>query len=333
MNLNSKKIGISGGSGFLGRRIVDELQKKGAEVVAPRSSEYNFTLEKDTERFFVSHNLDMFVHSAALYGGLGINEKMPAHIFNYNMQMLLNIFKHSINYSLGSEGKGIPRIEKMISISSACGYPSKWGDNMREEFLWEGELDKSVLNYGMVKKLMETLGHVYRNQHELHSITLPLATLYGENDTFNPFRSHVPAALIRKFVEAEQKKEPFVNLWGTPDSVREFMYVGDAAKGIVLAIEKFDGIDNVGYSSKYTLNIGSGEGITIDYLATTIKDIIGYKGDIIYNGKSPGQKSKALVVERMEKVLNWHPQTSLRDGLEKTINWYVKNKEKADEKF
>jgi len=204
-----------------------------------------------------------------------------------------------------------------------------WG----EELMWDGPVDKSVRNYGIIKKLMETSGHVYRDQFGLNTINLQLATLYGEHDTFNPDRSHVPAALIKKFVEAKQNEELFVELWGVPDTIREFMYVGDCARGIVKALEDFEGVQKVEDQSKYTLNIGSGEGITIDFLAKTIAEIAEYEGELRYNGKSGGQKAKALVVDRMKDVLNWTPETSLEDGLRKTIEWYVKNKKEADKRF
>ncbi len=328
MELKSKKIAISGGSGFLGNRIVKELEKKGAYVITPGSKDYDFRFEADSQTFFKENSPDVFIHSAALYGGLGINESIPAEIFDYNMKMMLNVFKAAIDWD-----KSIPRIEKMVAIGSACGYPSKLGTNMKEELMWDGAVDKSVRNYGIVKKLMETTGHVYRDQFGLNSINLQLATLYGENDTFNPERSHVPAALIRKFVEAKQENKSFIELWGVPDTVREFMYVGDTAEGIVKAIESFDEVKSCNDQSKYTLNIGTGKGITIDTLATTIKEIVGYKGKLKYNGKSAGQEEKALVVDRMKNELRWFPQTSLRDGLEKTIEWYVENKEKADKRF
>lgn len=329
MEIKNKKIAISGGSGFLGRRIVDELKLKGANVITPRSSEYNFTDLNSTKEFFKKYEPEVFIHSAALYGGLGINETRPAEIYDYNMRMALNVFNASVDW-----GSGKPKLEKMVAIGSACGYPSQLGTDMREESMWDGPVDKSVRNYGTIKKLMETICHVYRDQFKLNSINLQLATLYGENDTFNPERSHVPAALIRKFTEAKQDKKPYVELWGVPDSVREFMYVGDAAKAIVMSLENFNGLEGCNDQSKYTLNIGTGRGgMTIDLLANAIKDIVGYDGEIRYNGKSPGQKEKALVVDRMEKVLNWYPSTSLEEGMKKTIEWYVANKEEADKRF
>jgi len=328
MELNNKVVGISGGTGFLGSQIVKALQKKGAVVLTPRSKEYDFTKEEDAEKFFSENKMDAFIHSAALYGGLGINEAMPADIYDYNMRMALNIYKASVDHKTGK-----PRIKKIIGIGSACGYPSALGTNMREELMWEGPLDASVRNYGTIKKLMETIGHVYRDQYGLHAINLQLATLYGRGDTFNPQRSHVPAALIRKFVEAKEKGSAFVDLWGVPDTVREFMYVEDCAEGIVRALEIFDGVEGINDQSKYTLNIGTGEGITINELATTIGDIVGYGGELRYNGKSSGQKEKALEVSRMKKVLGWQPPTSLKDGMRKTIEWYLENKKSADERF
>jgi len=327
MNLKNKKVGISGGGGFLGSMIVKELEKKGAEVIAPRKKDFDFTKLEDAQKFFKDYSPQIFVHSAALYGGLKINEKMPAEIYDYNMRMAINIFKASVDWVTGK-----PRLEKMVAIGSGCGYPGALKD-MREEKMWDGPVDKSVRNYGTIKKLMETIGHVYRDQFGLNSINLQFNTLYGEGDTFRPERSHVPSAFIKKFVEAKHNKASFIEHWGIPDTVREFMYVGDAAEGIVKAIENFGGDPESSDQSKYTLNIGTGKGITIDELSETIKTIVGYKGEIRYNGTSPGQKEKILVVDRMKRVLNWSPSTSLEEGMKRTIKWYIENKKSADERI
>jgi len=328
MDLRNKKIGISGGHGFVGSRIVKELQKKGAYIIAPRSSEFDFRSEKETQNFFKQYSPEIFIHSAALYGGLKINETIPAEIYDYNMRMALNIFKASVNWETGK-----PRLKKMVAIGSGCGYPGKLGTDMKEEKMWDGPVDKSVRNYGTIKKLMETIGHVYRDQFGLNSINLQLAMLYGEGDTFRPERSHVPAAFVRKFVEAKQNNSPFVEHRGFPDYVREIMYVGDCVEGIVKATEIFEGDPKSSDQSKYTLNIGTGQGITIDELSETVRKIVGYEGEIKYNGTSPGQKEKVLVVDRMKRVLNWYPPTSLEEGMKKTIDWYVTNKEEADKRF
>ncbi|MAE49321.1 epimerase [Candidatus Pacearchaeota archaeon] len=327
MDLYHKTVIITGGAGFLGKRIVQELQDQGAKVLIPRKSQVDFTNFDQTKTFINTHPADIIIHSAALYGGLGINERMPAEIYDINTRMLLNLFKASIDEN------GKPKFEKFVTIGSACAYPSILGTNMSEEKMWDGPVDKSVQNYGEVKKAMETLGHVYRNQYGLKSIHLPLATMYGEGDTFNPDRSHVPAAMIRRFVEAVQSNKTEEELWGVPDTVREFMYVGDAAQGIVKAIKEFDGDPNTEDQSKYTLNIGTGKGTTIDELAKTAAQLAGYQGTISYNGRSPGQKEKALNVQRIQKLLNWTTPTSLQDGLQKTITWYQANKEHADQRF
>jgi GDP-L-fucose synthase len=325
MELKGKIVGICGGSGFLGKQIVKKLEERGAVVLAPRSNEYDFRKEEDAERFFSDNKMDAFIHSGAIYGGLGINERMPADIYDINMRMALNAFKAAIDSETET-----PRVEKMIAIGSACGYPSALGTDMREELMWNGPIDKSVRNYGTIKKLMETIGHVYRDQYGLNAINLQLATLYGEEDTFNPERSHVPAALMRKFVEAKDRNESSVELWGVPDTVREFMYVKDCAEGIVRALESFKGDPETDNQSKYTLNLGTGDAVTIDELATTIKELVGFKGELEYNGKSPGQKEKALEVSRMKRVLGWKPPTTLKEGLKKALGWYIPNKDAAD---
>ncbi|MEM3091171.1 MAG: NAD-dependent epimerase/dehydratase family protein [Candidatus Pacearchaeota archaeon] len=325
--LKNKRIVVTGGTGFLGKRIVNLLEEKNAKVIVPRRKNYDLTNLEQTENLYEDFNPDILIHSAALYGGLAINERIPADIYDYNMRMMLNVFRASINYY------GEPKIEKLVTIGSACSYPGSLGRFMIEERMWDGPIDKSVRNYGTIKRLMETTGHVYRDQFGLHSINLQLATLYGEGDTFNPERSHVVAALIRKFVEAKMEKKPYVEIWGSPDSVREFMYVEDCAEGIVRALEIFDGVEEVSDQSKYTLNIGTGQPTTIDYLAKTIKEITEYSGDIIYNGKSSGVREKVLEVSRMKKILLWEPQTSLEEGLKKTIEWYIINKEEADKRF
>jgi len=332
MDLKNKTVAVTGGSGFLGKRIVEKLKQKGAKVIIPRQKDYDFTDLNQNRKFFNENKMDILIHSAAVYGGIAINEKMPADIFDVNTRMLLNIFKAALEFhsKIG--------LKKIVLVSSACAYPSSLGTDMREELLWNGPADRSVMNYGVVKRLMETIGHVYRTQYGLHSINLPLATLYGEGDTYNPLRSHAVAALIRKIVEAHKEGKDKVELWGTPDIVREFIYVKDAAEGIVLATEKFEGMKNFDEESndqsKYTLNIGTGNnGINIGALAKLIADIVGCKAEFIYSGKSAGQKEKALDIGRMKKVLNWQPTTTLEKGLKKTISWYIKNKTEADKRF
>jgi GDP-L-fucose synthase len=217
-------------------------------------------------------------------------------------------------------------VKKFVGIGTACSYPGYLEGNLSEEKLWDGPLHETVRNYGLTKKMMQIQCWAYKKQYDFNGIHLILTNLYGPRDSYNEQRSHVVAALIRKFVEATLEGKSEVEVWGTGRPIREFLYVEDCAQAIVSAAEVYDDVE--------PLNIGTGIGTSIRELVEYVHDISRYNGDIRWNTDKPdGQMVKILDVTKMKEVLNWIPPTDLRTGLEKTITWYGANKAEADARF
>jgi len=217
-------------------------------------------------------------------------------------------------------------VKKVVQIGTACSYPGHLENLLAEEHFWDGPPHETVWNYGLTKKMMSVQGWAYKKQYGLDSIHLILTNLYGPGDSFNPDRSHVAAALVRKFVEATLDGRTSVEVWGTGRPVREFLYVEDCADAILLATERYEDLT--------PMNIASGAGISIRDLALLIKELAGFTGDIQWNTDKPdGQMVKILDATRMTRELGWTAPTTLREGLAKTIAWYRANKAAADARF
>jgi GDP-L-fucose synthase len=226
------------------------------------------------------------------------------------------------------EAARLAKVNKFVAIGTACSYPGYLEGDLKEHDLWSGPCHASVVNYGLTKKMMAVQAQAYQKQYGLDSIHLILTNLYGPGDSYNPERSHVVAALVRKFVEAELTKAPSVEVWGTGSPVREFIYVEDCADAIALAAETYQ-------DCATPLNIGTGVGTTIKQLAEAVCSASGYQGKVIWNTDKPdGAAKKVLDVTRMKQALNgWIPPTDLREGLQKTVAWYRHNKALADSKW
>ena len=311
-----RKVVVTGGAGFLGSFIVERLTGAGAEVSVPRKRDYNFVDFGACMKCLAEARARTVIHCAAFYGGIWINQVHPGRIYYENLLMGANLM----------EASRLSAVEKFVGIGTACSYPGYLGGYLPEEKLWDGPLHESVENYGLTKKCMVAQGKAYRKEYGFPSIHLILTNLYGPRDTFNPLRSHVVSALIRKFVEAAQQGAEEVEVWGTGKPVREFLYVEDCAEGVVRAAELYD--------SPVPLNVGTGKGTSIKELAEAIADVTGFKGRLRWNAEKPdGQEFKVLDVSRMKQELSWEPAASLRDGLRKTIDWYAANQAAADERF
>jgi GDP-L-fucose synthase len=315
---SDKHVTVTGGAGFLGQHLVKRLESFGAKVFVPRQRDYNLTALDACMRCLLEHPCDVLVHAAAYYGGIGINVNEPAHLYYRNLVMGANLM----------EAARLAKVSKVVNIGTACSYPGYLEGHLKEDDLWSGPCHASVINYGLTKKMLAVQGQAYKKQFGLDSIHLILTNLYGPGDSYNPDRSHVVAALVRKWVEADLQNAPSVEVWGTGKAIREFIYVEDCADAIVLAAETYN-------DATVPLNIGTGIGTSVRELAETIHEISGFKGRMVWNRDKPdGAPLKVLDVTRMKQVLDgWSPPTSLRNGLVKTIGWYRANKAAADAKW
>ncbi len=315
-NLENKKVFVSGGSGFLGRVIVEKLEEQGAIVSAPNRRQVNLIKFTDTYNYLVQNVPDMVIHSAAYYGGLGINYKEPGTIYFKNMMMQTNLIE--ICQRL--------KIKKFVGVGTGCAYPNGIERPMAEVDFWDGALHDSVVHYGGVKKMMQIQCEAYKKQWGFNGIHVVLTNLYGEWDSYSWERSHVVAALIRKFVEAKKFSKASVAVWGTGKPLREFLYVKDAAEGIIRAAKFYD--------DTLPLNICTGIPTTINELIDLIYTLTDYQGDVIYDTSQPdGQMVKYFDSTKMKNALEWEPPTLLRDGLIHTIAWFKNNYSKAIERW
>ncbi len=315
---SGKRVTVTGGAGFLGTHMVRRLESMGATVFVPRQRDYNLTALDACMRCLLEHPCDMLVHSAAYYGGIGINVSEPATLYYRNLVMGANLM----------EAARLAGVGKFVAIGTACSYPGYLEGHLKEEDLWSGPCHASVVNYGLTKKMMAVQAQAYKKQYGLDSIHLILTNLYGPGDSYNPERSHVVAALVRKYVEAEMAKAPSVEVWGSGKPIREFLYVEDCADAIVLAADQYN-------DAAMPLNIGTGIGTSIRELAETTHAVSGFEGKISWNTDKPdGAPVKVLDVSRMKRVLDgWTPPTDLKSGLAKTVAWYRANKAQADSKW
>ncbi len=309
-----KKVMVTGGSGFLGSHIVKQLEAFDCEVVVPRSSEYDLVDPNATLACLQNYKPDIIIHSAVWHGGPPIHEAFPAHMYHQNMMMGTNIIHAS----------HLCNIERLVVIGSDCSYPGYLGKEvLSESDLFSGRPHDSAIDYGIVKRVLTVQAWAYNKQYDLDVSSLILTNMYGEEDNFNPDSSHVVGALIRRFTEAVQQNKPEVVVWGSGKPTRNFLYVKDAAQGVIRATAQ--------YHSHEPINITTGQGNSVKELAETIASLTNFKGKLVWDTeKSDGQMKKVLDVSRMKEHLDWQPEFTLKEGLANTIEWYQANKEKAD---
>jgi len=307
-----ERILLTGGTGFFGRRIAEALRARGHEVATPGRPDFDMMDPASTLRTLEQVRPETVVHSAAYYGGLGICVAEPIPIFHRNVVMGANLFDAAAKVG----------VKKILAVGSACGYPGGINGDMAETDYWSGRLHPSVESYGFTKKVLEVALRAYNKGQGIIG-QMPIVTnLYGENDVFGEYRSHVAAALIKKFADAVIRGDKQVVCWGTGAPVREFIYSADAAEAVARLLE-------TDYSEP--LNIGTGIGTTIKELSEIVARLTRFQGEIVWDTTKPdGVMRKVLNVSQMESVLNWRPPTSLEAGLAKTIKWYMANKAEAD---
>lgn len=303
MKLKGKRILLTGGSGFLGRHVHARLLSENAEVIAPTRQHVDFTSPYDTSLAFSMTCFDIVIHLAAHVGGIGANLAKPAEFFRNNMAMGLNVIHQAFRTR---------RVKKVVVIGSCCMYPKFAAPPFMEAHLWKGYPEETNAPYGIAKRAMLVMCQAYREQYGLNSIFLIPANLYGPGDHTDLETSHVIPALIKKFMDAKRKKSPRVSVWGSGKPTREFLYVEDAADGIVKATEAYDKPNPV--------NLGTGHEVSIAALAQHIKDLVGYRGRVVFDPSKPdGQPRRRLDIELARTEFDWMAKTSLDEGLKRTI--------------
>lgn len=307
IDLRDKTLLVTGGAGFLGRHVCNVLEARGCKhVIVPRSREYDLTKPEAIHRLLEEHEPSIIIHLAAVVGGIGANRARPGEFFYKNLLMGILLM----------EAARQGGIKKFVSIGTICSYPKFTPVPFSEEDLWEGYPEETNAPYGLAKKMLLVQAQAYRQQYGFNAIHLIPVNLYGPNDNFDPASSHVIPGMIHKFVDAKIKKAPEVVLWGTGRATREFLFVEDAAEGIVLAAEKYDKQDPV--------NLGVGWEISIADLASRIRSRVGYHGTIVWDATQPdGQPRRKLDVSRAAKEFGFTAQTEFRTGLDKTLAWYL----------
>ncbi len=310
-NLKNSKILLTGGHGFVGTKVTEELLKVGVKEVnifRPRSKQLDLRKAADAQK--AVRGVDLVIHLAAVVGGIGFNREHPAVCFYDNAVMGINLI----------EASRIEGVKKFVQVGTVCAYP-KFPEHIpfKEEDLWKGYPEETNAPYGVAKLMLLQMLQAYRTEYGFNGIYLLPTNLYGPGDNFDPKSSHVIPALIKKFVEAKEKKEKEVIVWGTGKASREFLYVDDAARAIVLAAQKYDQPEPV--------NIGSSNEIKIKQLITLISQITGFKGQIIWDKSKPdGQPRRKLDVSRAKKYFGFVSKIDFLTGLKRTIEWYFENK-------
>ena len=300
-----KKVLITGSKGFLGRHVVKRL-KDDYELLTPSSSELNVGDIDDLHNYISSNGPSVIIHLAAVCGGIGANQESPADFFMENSLMSLNILSASSYYN----------IEKLVTLGSVCSYPKFTPVPFKEEDLWNGYPEETNAPDGIAKKNLLVGCQAYHQQYARNFIHLIPVNMYGEHDNFNPNSSHVIPALLKKFIEAKESGERSVEVWGDGSASREFLYAGDCAEAIHLALE--------GYDSPEPVNIGTGKEISIKDLVYLLRDIVGFDGEIVFDPSKPnGQPRRCLDTSKAEKEFGFKASTPLREGLDKTYNWYI----------
>jgi GDP-L-fucose synthase len=311
-----KRVIVTGGAGFLGRHVTARLTQGGADdIFVPRIEDYNLVDSKDIERMYVEAlrgreaSSTTVIHLAANVGGIGANLEHPADFFYDNLMMGVELMHRA--YKAG--------ISKFVAIGTVCAYPKFTPVPFKEDDLWLGYPEETNAPYGLAKKMMLVQAQAYRQQYGFDAIFLLPVNLYGPGDNFNLRTSHVIPALIRKAVEAKESGAQSLSLWGDGSPTREFLYVEDAADGIVSAAEKYDGGEPV--------NLGSGYEISIRDLAIMITRLAGFAGELVWETDKPnGQPRRALDVSRASQYFGWRAQTPFEEGLRRTIAWFMANR-------
>ena len=305
-----KKIFVAGGNGFLGKRVVNKLEEGNIDYVSLSLRDgYDFRNFEQTKELFEKENFDAVINCAAFVGGIQFGYEKPGEIFYNNILMSTYLM----------EAARLSGVKRFINPISNCSYPAYLTKNFKEEEWWDGPLHESVLVYGFVRKASWVQSWAYYKQYGSVNINLILPNMYGPGDHFEEKRSHALGALIMKFVEAKRKNLPKVVVWGTGKPIREWLFGDDGAEILIKSLEIEPTIEPI--------NVGIGKGISILELSELIKEVVGYRGEIILDKSKPdGAPYKTMDNTKLKKIFKWEPPTSLREGIEKTVEWYINSR-------
>jgi GDP-L-fucose synthase len=308
-----KKVLITGGAGFFGKHLVPMLISLGTDVFVPRSKNFDLRKKEDIDRLFKQYCPEIVIHMAAHGGGIGHMRKHPGSIFYDNIMMDTLVIEKSRECN----------VNKFVGIGTVCSYPKFTPTPFKEDDLWNGYPEETNAAYGLSKKMMLVQTQAYREEYGFNGIHLLLVNLYGPYDDFNLETSHVIPALIRKFTDAVENNKKEVEVWGTGKASREFLYVEDAARGIILVTEK--------YNKPEPVNLGAGFEIKIKDLVELIAELTGFEGEVKWDTTKPdGQPRRCLDTSKAEREFGFRPRTDFRYGLRKTIDWYKEQRLKGN---
>jgi len=304
MNWAKKSVVVTGGSGFLGSRVVALLKEKGAtNIFVPNSTEFDLRLKENAEK--ITKNVDIVFHIAAKVGGIGLNQAKPGELFYDNLIMGTNLLEEARKNG----------VEKFVALGTVCSYPKFTPIPFSEESIWDGYPEETNAPYGLAKKMLLVQSQAYRQQYGFQSIMVIPTNLYGPHDNFDENSSHVIPALIKKIFDAKKTNKRKISVWGDGSATRDFLYVDDAARGIILAAEKYNKSD--------PLNLGSGKEISIKELVNKLLQLTKSNFDIVWETDKPnGQPRRCISIEKARKEIGFEPTIDIDEGLRKTIEWY-----------
>tara|TARA_Y100000588_G_scaffold387643_1_gene485867 strand:- start:1335 stop:2294 length:960 start_codon:yes stop_codon:yes gene_type:complete len=309
-----KRVVVTGGSGFLGRFVVENLHSRGCrDAFVPRSKDYDLRDSHAIARMYKNTEPDMVIHLAAVVGGIGANRNHPGTFFYDNLMMGVQLMEYARRFD----------VPKFVGIGTVCAYPKSTPVPFRESELWSGYPEETNAPYGLAKKMLLVQAQAYRDEFDYNAIHLLPVNLYGPGDNFDEGSSHVIPALIRKFIEAREQNLDHVDVWGDGTPTREFLYVEDAARGIVLAAERYD--------SSEPVNLGSGKEISVRDLSQKIRNLTGFQGEIRFDVSKPnGQPRRCLDVTKARKAFRFEAEMDLDQGLKSTVEWYLRSNRIVD---